>query len=202
MMDKYFSIKENVTGLYKEKGSKFIAYAFPVTNETDVQGKLQAIKREHHKARHHCYAYVIGLGAQIYRSYDDGEPRHTAGDPILNQIRSSQLKDILIIVVRYYGGTKLGKSGLINAYKSAAKDAISNSVVIQRVIKKAIRVSFPYEAMNDIMHIIREYELEITAQRFDIDCTLTCLAPFSESADIIGVFKRHTGVTEVVELSS
>ena len=199
-MDNYLSIKGQSEGLYKEKGSKFLAYAFPVSSDIEVKEKLDAIKRKHYNARHHCFAYVIGMSEELLRAYDDGEPRHTAGDPILNQIRSAQLKDILVIVVRYFGGTKLGKSGLINAYKSAAKDALSNAVVIEKIRRKQLSIDFKYEGMNDIMHTLQQHNFEIVNQFYDSDCSITCLIPESEIFQIIKKLEGFKEVKSIKEL--
>lgn len=177
--DKFLSIKEAAEGLYKEKGSKFLAYAFPVSKSNEVKEILDVLKKKHFNARHYCYAYIL-FDKELFRSYDDGEPRHTAGDPILNQIRSAQLKNVLVVVVRYFGGTKLGKSGLINAYKSAAKDVLSNAEIIEKTIKKSILVNFHYEGIHDVMHAIEQDNYKVVYQHYDKDCSITCLVPASK----------------------
>jgi len=200
MMDNYLSLKAESQGLYKEKGSKFLAYAFPVSCEDEVYQQLDIVKKEHYGARHHCFAYVIGVDAKIFRAYDDGEPRHTAGHPILNQIRSFQLKDILVVVVRYFGSTKLGKSGLINAYKSAAKDALSNAKVVKKVLKKSISVDFHYEGMNDIMNTLQQQDFEIVNQVYEHECSITCLIPNSKISQVIKTLQSLKAVIKVIEL--
>jgi uncharacterized YigZ family protein len=179
VMDKFWSIKGATEGLYKEKGSKFFAYAFPVSNTDEVKENLDILKKKHFNARHHCYAYMLH-DKELFRSYDDGEPRHTAGDPILNQIRSTQLKNVLVVVVRYFGGTKLGKGGLINAYKSAAKDALSNAEIIEKTIQKLISINFNYEGMNDVIHAIQQENYKVIHQHYDKDCSITCAVPVSK----------------------
>jgi len=177
--DKFLSIKGTAEGLYKEKGSKFLAYAFPVSKSDEVKENLDVLKKMHYNARHHCYAYILN-NEDLTRSYDDGEPRHTAGDPILNQIRSAQLKNVMVVVVRYFGGAKLGKSGLINAYKSAAKDVLSNAEIVEKTIKKSISINCHYEGIHDVMHAIQQDNYKVVDQHYDKDCSITCLVPASK----------------------
>jgi uncharacterized YigZ family protein len=195
-MDSFLSIKDKAEGMYKEKGSKFLAYAFQVSRTDEVIEKLDAIKKKHHRARHHCYAYILNE-KDIFKSYDDGEPRHTAGDPILNQIRSYQMKDILVIVVRYFGGTRLGKSGLINAYKAATKDVLSNAETIELIVEKEISIYFHYEGMNEVMRTIQQYNLKIMDQYYDTCCSITCLIPKSELHHIINILDAIKHVTKI-----
>ncbi len=171
--DTYYSISQPCQGLYKDKGSKFIAYAFPVSNEEEIKTHLSALRKEHHSARHHCYAYRLGADKLIYRANDDGEPSSTAGKPILGQIQSKDLTDILIVVVRYFGGTLLGVSGLINAYKLATADAINNALIVEKIVKEKYEIKFDYLQMNDVMKIIKDENLEIQSQNFELTCSLT-----------------------------
>lgn len=170
--DSYNTIKEQAEGLFKDKGSKFIAHAFPIRTEDEVKDALVEIKKKYHDARHHCYAYKIGLGEDNYRVNDDGEPSGTAGKPIYGQILSNELSDILIIVVRYFGGTLLGTSGLINAYRSAASESINNANIIQRIIKKPLILGFTYELMSVVMRIVKDESLEVLEQDFRESCQL------------------------------
>lgn len=170
--DIYLSISRESTGIYKEKGSKFLAFAYPVETEKDVKKYLEALKKKYHDANHHCYAYVIGIDQSNFRSHDAGEPRHSAGDPILNQIRSFNLSDILIVVVRYFGGTKLGIPGLINAYKSSSRNAIENNTIIRKIVYERIIIGFPYDTLNEIMGLIKEYDVQISSQEFSTHCQL------------------------------
>ena len=170
--DSYFTIKEQSTGLYKEKGSKFIALAFPLDNEDEIKTHLENVKREYHDARHHCYAYLLGKDGEDYRANDDGEPNHSAGDPILGQMRSVNLTNVLIIVVRYFGGTKLGVGGLINAYKTAAADAIANSTIVEGHVTRQIEVKFEYLSMNEVMKLIKDYNCKVVEQHFDNACKI------------------------------
>jgi len=183
--DSFLSLGKISEGLYKEKGSKFISYAFPVENETEVKLHLDALRKKHFDARHHCYAYMLGKDGEKFRANDDGEPNHSAGDPILGQIRSHQLSNSLIVVVRYFGGVKLGVGGLIHAYREAASDAILNNDIVLKIVKKTIHVGFDYLQMNDMMKLIKDYEAIITAQNFDIHCELSFQIRGSQHSEIL-----------------
>ncbi len=171
--DTYKTITQTSSGIYKEKGSKFIALAYPVTNEDEIKEILADLKKEYYNARHHCYAYVLNPDKSAWRVNDDGEPSGTGGRPIHGQIQSFDLTNILIVVVRYFGGTKLGVSGLINAYKSAAKDALSQAKIIEKTVNEVYKLEFPYEEMNDVMRIIKEEDLQILDNHYDEACIIT-----------------------------
>jgi uncharacterized YigZ family protein len=160
-LDTYFTIAVPSEGEYKEKGSKFIAFTYFVSDESSIKEKLEQLKKEHFKATHHCYAYRLGIDGKNYRANDDGEPSGTAGRPILGQIDSFGLTNVLIIVVRYYGGTKLGTSGLINAYREAAKNALEKSQKIEKIIESIVEVSISYNQLNEMMQFLKQYEIEI-----------------------------------------
>jgi uncharacterized YigZ family protein len=160
-LDTYQTIAAPSIGEFKEKGSKFIAFAYFVSDEIEIKEKLDLLKKEHFKATHHCYAYRLGTDGKNYRANDDGEPSGTAGRPILGQIDSFGLTNLLIVVVRYYGGTKLGTSGLINAYREAAKLALENSIKIEKIIESQIDFSVPYLKMNEVMQFLKQYEIEL-----------------------------------------
>ena len=200
MKDKYLSIKEKSEGLYKEKGSKFIALAFPVKHEDEVKQLIQSVKKEHYNASHHCFAYIILNKDVHFRASDDGEPRHTAGDPILNQIKSFQLMDVLVIVVRYFGGSKLGKSGLINAYKTASKEALSKAIIIEKVQKSKIIIHFNYEGINDVMHVLQQYDFKISGQEYEESCTMTGSIPLSQLSELINKLSGYKNVIKVDQL--
>ncbi len=168
--DTYLTINAPSEGRYKEKGSKFLGYAFPVSNEQQIKEIILKLKKEHHSARHHCFAWRLGSDHNLYRLNDDGEPSGTAGKPIFGQIQLYQLTDILVVVVRYFGGVLLGTSGLTNAYKQAANDAIVQSAIIEKIILNNIEVEFNYLAMNDLMLVLKEFALEIKESNFDIAC--------------------------------
>jgi len=189
--DTYKEIKSPIKGLYKEKGSKFISYLFPVYSEEEVKEKLEEIRKKEHAARHHCYAYILNSDKSAQRANDDGEPSSTAGKPILGQILSNNLTNILIVVVRYFGGVKLGVPGLIRSYKTAAADAISQGVFIIKTIKKQYKVSFKYPQMNDVMRLIKKHDLEVVTTNFQIDCNLTFSVSKSKANSIIKTFNDN-----------
>jgi uncharacterized YigZ family protein len=192
--DKYKTIKSGSQGMYKEKGSRFIAFAFPLPDQDMVSPILDRIRKEHHEARHHCYAYIIGNERTNWRASDDGEPSGTAGKPILGQINSYGLTDILIVVCRYFGGILLGTGGLINAYRSAAASALENAVIIERTRQAIYEINYPYNAMNDVMRIIKEEDIIKTDQSFDIECRIRLHFDMSSEQRILGRFSRIEGL--------
>ena len=158
--------------LLKEKNSKFFGYAIPVTSEEDVKENLERLRKEHFSARHWCYAYQIGTEKIQYRANDDGEPNNSAGMPIYGQIQSFEVTNVLVVVVRYFGGVKLGVGGLISAYKTAAQMALENSEIVERTINKHFIISFGYAHMNKVMRIIKEKNLQIVSQKMEMDCEI------------------------------
>jgi len=168
--DTYKTIGVPSEGLYKEKGSKFIAYAFPVSNEIQIKEITARLKKEHHSARHHCFAWRLGPDQQLFRMNDDGEPSGTAGRPIFGQIQQRELTDILVVVIRYFGGILLGTSGLTNAYKQAASDALTNAATVEKIVETVIEVNFDYMAMNEFMTLLKEFQLEMQESHFDLSC--------------------------------
>ncbi len=162
----YTTIQTPSEGFYKEKGSKFLAFAYPVNGEAEIKGHLKSLKKKYFDARHHGYAYILGPGKDIFRAFDDGEPNHSTGDPILGQIRSHNLTNVLVVVVRYFGGTKLGIGGLISAYRSAAADALSKAVQIKKEVVTALAINFEFSATPEIMKLIKDFELVILEQEF------------------------------------
>lgn len=165
----YKTITKSAEGLYKEKGSKFISYAYPVSTEEEIKAALEEVKKAHHSARHYCYAYRINPRNIYERANDDGEPRHSAGTPILGQLNSFQVVNTLVVVVRYFGGTKLGVSGLINAYKTAASNALTNATIVEKELKAAFEIRFEYPQMNDVMRIIKQFDATITEQEMNLN---------------------------------
>ena len=192
--DTYKMLKSPGEGLYKEKGSKFIAKAFTVMDESEVKQALAEVKKQYYDARHHCYAYMIGPDKACSRSSDDGEPSGTAGKPILNQILSKDVTNVCVIVVRYFGGVKLGVSGLINAYKTAARDALDNAVIIEKTVDEVYSLEFPYALMNDVMRVMKEAGLEQLNPRFEMDCYLEFSTRKSEAEQTVAKFKNIFGV--------
>ncbi len=170
--DTYKTIAAPAEGIYKEKGSKFLAFAYPVRTQEEIKGHLERLRKEYFDARHHCYAYILGPRKDAFRANDDGEPSGTGGRPIHGQLLSADLTDTLIVVVRYFGGILLGASGLANAYKAAARDAIDHATIVEKTIDCRYRLSFKYEAMNDVMRILKDFDLKPLNQQFDLDCTL------------------------------
>ena len=168
--DTYTTLEQAGEGLYKEKGSKFIASAFVVESEDDVKAALVESKKKYHDARHHCYAYIIGADKSISRSNDDGEPAGTAGKPILNQILSKNVTNTCVIVVRYFGGTKLGVSGLINAYKTASREALDNAGIVNKIINICYTIDFPYSVTNEVSRVLKEIGVEQTKSVYDTAC--------------------------------
>lgn len=189
--DSYKEIKTQSTGVYKEKGSKFISYSFPVYSIEEVKEKLSEIRKSEHSASHYCYAYILGTDKSYRRANDDGEPSSSAGRPILRQILSHNLTNILIVVVRYFGGVKLGIPGLIRSYKNAAEDTISNSKILIKNIKEEYELSFKYVKINDVMRLVKEFDLEIIRTDFQIDCTLIFAVIKSKSDSIVEIFKKN-----------
>jgi uncharacterized YigZ family protein len=168
--DEYLTLATPSESLYKEKGSKFLGFAFPVKSENDVKSRLEELRNKHHDARHHCYAYLLGPSGDHYRMNDDGEPSSTAGKPILGQIRSHKLTNVLIVVVRYFGGTLLGTSGLIRAYKTAADQAIQNGRIIKKTLQSFYELEFDYELMNEVMKLLHELDVQPYEREFQEKC--------------------------------
>jgi uncharacterized YigZ family protein len=170
--DTYKTISSSSQGIYKEKGSKFIAFAFPVTSEESVKVQLATLRKEYHDARHHCYAYCLGYDKSAWRVNDDGEPSGSAGKPIFGQIQSKDLTNVLIVVIRYFGGIKLGIPGLINAYRTAAREALAESLIVTRTIEENYEVSFEYPLMNEVMKILKEEHADISGQESENTCKI------------------------------
>lgn len=171
--DEYFTIKDNISeGFYSEKRSKFLAFAFHVTTEEEIKEIVSEYRKKYYDARHVCWAYMLGAQRTEFRANDDGEPSSTAGKPILGQINKNELTDILIIVVRYYGGVNLGTSGLIVAYRTAAAEAIANAEVIKLYDEEVVTYDFPYVMMNDVMKIIKDMSPRIVNQTYDNTCEI------------------------------
>lgn len=193
--DTYLTIEKKSEGEYKDKGSKFLAYAFPIKKETEVKEFLSELRKTHHGARHHCYAFVLGANKLSYRANDDGEPSYTAGKPILGQIQSKDLTNILIVVVRYFGGTLLGVSGLINAYKTAANEAIKNNEIIEKTINEVYEINFEYTLLNEVLKTLKEQKATITSQVFENNCKISFSVRRKNSLMIENTLKKITGIS-------
>ncbi|MDG2226783.1 MAG: YigZ family protein [Flavobacteriales bacterium] len=176
-MNSFKTIKAPSEGIYKEKGSKFIAFAIPINSEIQFKEGLSRIKKNYHDAGHHCYAFSIGPKGKLFRYSDDGEPNNSAGKPIYGQLLSFGVTNVSVIVIRYFGGTKLGVGGLITAYKEAAKDALNNAKIIKKEITEVLTIDFKYESMNSIMGIVKAFDLEIAEQKFELDCIIKLNCP-------------------------
>jgi uncharacterized YigZ family protein len=172
-MDTFLTIKAPSQATFTEKRSKFLAFAFPVSTIDEIKGKVEEFQKKYYDARHVCYAYMIGPERTVFRANDNGEPSGTAGKPILGQINSNNLTDILIIVVRYFGGVKLGTGGLIVAYRAAAAEAIANAEIMEKKVELSISFNFEYPYMNDVMRIVKEENPDVISQMFDNDCAMT-----------------------------
>ena len=189
-MDSYKTIKSASEGLFKDKGSKFLAYAYPFKNESELKNIIEPLRKEHFKAVHFCYAYRIGLDKNDFRVNDDGEPSGSAGRPILNVLLSKEITNILVVVVRYWGGTLLGVPGLINAYKSATEEAIANAEIIEKTVNDIYQITFGYVQMNDIMKVVKDFDLKIRNQQFDNQCVIEVEFRQSISPQVVGKFEK------------
>ena len=193
--DTYKMLSTPGEGLYKEKGSKFLAFAFTVFSEEEVKQALAEYKKKYYDARHHCYAFMIGPERTCFRSSDDGEPSGTAGKPILNQILSKEVTNVCIVVVRYFGGIKLGVPGLINAYKTAARDALDNAQIVEKTVNEVYSLQFGYPLMNEVMRVMKEADLEQLNPRFEMDCYLEFSTRKNDAEKIVSKFNNIFGVT-------
>lgn len=199
-MDTYKTIAAPVEEvIFKEKSSKFLGYAFPVTSEEEIKAHLEAVKKAHFSARHWCYAWQLGYGRhQRYRANDDGEPNNTAGIPIYGQIQSFELTNILVIVVRYFGGIKLGVGGLVQAYKTTAQLTLQETEIEEKLITEELVINFDYPLMNKVMRVVKEQNLTITAQHLTESCELHLAIRQSDYAKIEEIFNNLYGVVLVV----
>lgn len=173
MSDTYLTIQDKSEGIYTEKRSKFLAFAHPVETIDEIKDLLTDYKKKYYDARHVCYAYMLGPERTDFRANDDGEPSSTAGKPILGQINSRELTNILVVVIRYFGGVKLGTSGLIVAYREAAAEALSAAAVIEKTIEETVTFTFPYVMMNSVMRVVKELNSRIVEQKYDETCIIT-----------------------------
>lgn len=194
LRDTYTSIASKSEGLFKDNGSRFIALAYPVETEDEVKTLLDGLKKEYHDARHHCYAYRLGLEGERWRANDDGEPSGSAGRPILGQIDSAGLSDILVVVVRYFGGIKLGIPGLIRAYKTSTADALSQAKVVEKIAGRNYVVKFPYLSMNSVMKVAKDLALPQKNQSFDEQCSFELRVRLSQEDDFLERMSNIEGV--------
>ncbi|WP_299127695.1 YigZ family protein [uncultured Winogradskyella sp.] len=199
--DTYKTVAQMCKGeLFKDKNSKFYGYTFPVNSEKDIKLHLDTLKKEHHSARHWCYAYQLGYGNNLkYRVNDDGEPSNSAGQPIYGQIQAFNLTNVLIVVIRYYGGVKLGVGGLINAYRTGAKLALENALIIEKTINKNFKLKFEYKNMSKVMRILKDYDVEIANRILNENCLLEISVRKSNASKIFRLFSQFYGV-QIIEL--
>lgn len=188
-MNQYITIAASSEGLYKEKGSKFIGIAFPITTEDQFKEELAKIKKDYNDARHHCYAFRLKPNLTLYRYSDDGEPNNSAGKPIFGQIQSFELTNVGIVVVRYFGGTKLGVGGLITAYREAAKDALQKAEIITKEVTELLSIDFEYAQMNEIMNIMKQLDLTIVSQNFELQCAIRVEVPIKNKPQLISMLE-------------
>ena len=200
LKDSYFTIAEAAECAMRERSSKFLSYAYPVTSEEQIKEHLDALHKLYYDATHHCYAWRLGPQGEKFRANDDGEPSSTAGKPILGQLLSREITDCLIVVVRYFGGTKLGVPGLIAAYKESAAAVLDEAIIEERTVDKRIKIDFSYIVMNDVMRIIKEEQPKIEEQVFDNLCSMTLAMRLSKADILLGRLKKVEGaIVEVLE---
>lgn len=192
--DIYKTLTAQSEGIFKDKGSKFIALAYPVSNEEEIKSILTQIKKQNHDATHYCYAYKLGFDNNNWRANDDGEPSGSAGRPIYGQIQSNELTNVLIVVIRYYGGVKLGVSGLINAYRTAAAGAIANGKIIEKTIDFIIEIKFDYIAMNQVMKIIKDENLKQVFHSFEMQCCVKVIVRKRDLDRIVELLEKISKV--------
>jgi uncharacterized YigZ family protein len=203
MIDTYNTINATSKGIFTDRGSKFIAYAYPIQSEEEIKEYLEILKKEHWKAGHHCYAWRLGTDGNTHRANDDGEPSGTAGKPILGQLDSFEITDTLVVVIRYFGGTKLGVGGLINAYKSAAIDALKQVEIISKTIDNYYKIVYDYGITSQVMNFISHYELNIISQSFGEKAIMDFSVPISKTDEVLKILEEKSlneGFSELFEL--
>ena len=195
--DAYKSIAGPSEGLFKDNGSRFIALAYPVETEEEVREIVSGLRKEYHDARHHCYAYRLGYKRDVFRASDDGEPSGSAGRPILGQIDTLGLSDVLVVVVRYFGGIKLGIPGLIRAYKSSSADALSQAAIVEKIAARRFRLHFDYLSMNAVMKVLKDMDLPQSGQQFAQECSLEVRVRLSAVDDFLQRIGDHAKLEEI-----
>jgi uncharacterized YigZ family protein len=193
--DTYSTIEKPCEGIFRDRGSKFLAYAYPLNAENELKSILAQLKSEHPKANHHCWAIRLGIDRSVFRINDDGEPSGTAGRPILNILLSHDLTNIVVIVVRYFGGTLLGVPGLINAYKTATEEALKQAVIIEKTVNDIYTVKFDYLQMNEVMKIIKDDNIAVVTQSFDNDCSIQISIRKTMVNQALAKFNKLDGIT-------
>lgn len=192
--DTYQTIEKPTESLFRDRGSKFLGFAYPISSENDIKGIVAKLKAEHPKANHHCWAVRLSIDRSVFRVNDDGEPSGTAGRPILNTLLSKDLTNILVVVVRYFGGTLLGVPGLINAYKVATEEALKQAVIIQKTVNDIYTITFDYLQMNDVMRIIKDDNLVVLEQQFDNDSSIQLSIRKTQVEQTLGKLSKVSGI--------
>ncbi|MEA2042883.1 MAG: YigZ family protein [Bacteroidota bacterium] len=190
----YKTINRKSEGYFKDRGSKFYSFAFPVETEEETEKHREKLRKEYHDARHHVYAFRLGIDGKTFRASDDGEPSNSSGPPVLGQIKSDELTNILIVVVRYFGGTKLGIPGLINAYKTAAKEAIKNTKIVTKAIKAKFKFSYDYAFTNSMMSFVHAEDIQILDQNFEASCEMFVAVPLNQAKKITAKLDNTKGI--------
>lgn len=199
--DTYQTIEKPTESIFRDRGSKFLGFAYPINSENDIKGIVAQLKAEHPKANHHCWAMRLGTERSVYRVNDDGEPSGTAGRPILNILLSKDVTNILVVVVRYFGGTLLGVPGLINAYKVATEEALKLATIVPKTVNDVYTISFDYLQMNDVMRIVKEDNLNILQQQFDNDCSIKLSIRKMQVEQALGKLYKVNGVKVTYDYS-
>lgn len=197
----FYTIQDSSEGYYKDLGSKFLAFAYPVDSEAEIKEKIEHLRKKYFDATHHCFAWILGPDKDRFRAVDDGEPNHSAGDPILGQIRSKNLTNVLVVVVRYYGGVKLGVGGLIQAYKLAAEEALSNSKIIEREVTEKFLIRYPYDETPEVMKLIKDFDVKILNQSFAEDCLLEVQVKLKEKDEFMNKITLLNALGRKISLS-
>jgi uncharacterized YigZ family protein len=200
--DTYRTIENPVEGLFRDRGSKFLAFAFPLTTDADIKEIIIRLKAEHPKANHHCWAMRLGIDRSVFKVNDDGEPSGTAGRPILNILLSRDVTNILVVVVRYFGGTLLGVPGLINAYKQATDEALNHAVIVEKTVNDIYTITFDYLQMNDVMRIIKDDDLKLLSQQFDNSCLIQVSIRKMQVNAVLSKFGNLNGVVARYDYSA
>ena len=192
--DTYKTIAAPVEGIFRDRGSKFLAFAYPIQSENQIKEIIARLKTEYPKARHHCWAMRLTIDRSVFKLNDDGEPSGTAGRPILNTLLSKDITNVLVVVVRYFGGTLLGVPGLINAYKTATEDALNNALIIEKTVNDIYTISFDYLQMNDVMRLVKDADLQIIEQQFDNNCSIQVSIRKTQVNTVLAKLDKITGV--------
>lgn len=195
------TVSHAADSIYKEKGSRFLAFAYPVSTDGEVKAALESLKKKYFDARHHCFAWMLGPEKKQFRAFDDGEPNHSAGDPILGQIRSRDLTNVLVVVVRYFGGTKLGVGGLISAYKTAASDALDKAGIVESNVTAVIKIGYDYSVTPEVMKIVKDFDLKILKQDFSDRCVLELEVTLKNKVPLIEKLQLMRSMGSVIEIS-